>query len=259
MKRLARLAHAFSKKRENFGRDSHSECRREECFRSRGTGAEARVAQEQAKLNGEQQSVRLLTAALASNREGAAELDMAHGGTVVEVLAHPGESVEAGQSLLKLARFDKLLARVDVPAGEMVASGLTSASIVPLGFDDKPLKGERVGFAASVAPKTQGQPFVFCVADSSGEPGLPLREPLAFIPIMCSLAALAMTTIVLTVNGVVREADEGTAAHLFQLLMVASLIASVAFVIRWLDRDPWQTLRILAIQIVAAAKHQTES
>jgi hypothetical protein len=82
--------------------------------------------------------------------------------------------------------------------------------------------------------------------------GLSLREPLAFIPIVYSLAALAMTTIVITVNGVVREADEGTDAHLFQLLMVASFIMSVAFVIRWLVRDPWQTLRILAIQIVAA-------
>jgi hypothetical protein len=81
--------------------------------------------------------------------------------------------------------------------------------------------------------------------------GLSLKEPLAFIPIVFSLAALAMTTIVITVNGVVREADEGAAAHLFQLLMVASFIMSVAFVIRWLVRDPWQTLRILAIQIGA--------
>jgi len=30
-----------------------------------------------------------------------------------------------------------------------------------------------------------------------------------------------MTTIVIAVNGVAREADEGTAAHLFQLLMAA--------------------------------------
>jgi hypothetical protein len=82
--------------------------------------------------------------------------------------------------------------------------------------------------------------------------GLSLREPLAFIPIVFSLAALATTTMVLAINGVVHEADEGVAAHLFQLLMVASFVVSVAFVIRWLVRDPWQTLRIVAIQIVAA-------
>lgn len=82
--------------------------------------------------------------------------------------------------------------------------------------------------------------------------GLSLKEPLAFIPIACSLAALAMTTIVITVNGVVREPDEGVAAHLFQLLMAAAFIMSVVFLIRWLLRDPWETLRILAIQIGAA-------
>ena len=82
--------------------------------------------------------------------------------------------------------------------------------------------------------------------------GVSFKEPLAFLPILCSLSALAMTTIVLTVKGVVREADEGTAAHLFQLLMAASVIMSVAFVIRWLVHNPSQTLRILAIQIVAA-------
>lgn len=81
---------------------------------------------------------------------------------------------------------------------------------------------------------------------------LSLREPLAFIPIVCSLAALAITAMAIATNGVVHEADEGTAAHLFQLFMAASFIMSGAFVIRWLVRAPWQTLRILALQIVAA-------
>jgi RND family efflux transporter MFP subunit len=136
--------------------------------------AEARVATEQAKMNGAQQSVRLLTAALPSTRSADVPLELTRGGVVVEVLAHPGESVESGQPLLRVARFDKLLARVDVPAGEMVAPGLTFASIVPLGNDAKPLTGERVGYAASVDPKTQGQPFVFRVTDTTGalRPGL---------------------------------------------------------------------------------------
>ena len=82
--------------------------------------------------------------------------------------------------------------------------------------------------------------------------GPSLKEPLAFIPIGLSLSALAMTVLVVAVNGVVREADEGTAAHLFQSFMAASFTVSVAFVIRWLARAPRQMLRILAIQIVAA-------
>ena len=79
-----------------------------------------------------------------------------------------------------------------------------------------------------------------------------LRQPLALIPIVCSLTALVMVTVVLAVNGVVHEPDEGTVAHLFQLLMAASFVTAVAFVIRWLGHNPRRTLRILAIQIAAA-------
>ena len=136
--------------------------------------AESRVAAEQAKQSGAQRSVQLLTAALASSGDAAVPLQLTRGGLVVEVMAHPGESVESGQPLLRVSRFDKLLARVDVPAGETVAPDLNSASIVPLGNESRPLTGERVGFAASVDPKTQGQPFLFRVTDSTGalRPGL---------------------------------------------------------------------------------------
>ncbi len=137
--------------------------------------AEARVASEQAKMNGIQQSIKLLTGALASIREAAAPLEMTRGGMVVEVLAHPGESVESGQSILRVSRFDKLLARVDVPAGETVAPDLKTATILPLGNDAKPLTGERVGFAAAIDPKTQGQPFLFRISD----PGATLRPGLS--------------------------------------------------------------------------------
>jgi hypothetical protein len=85
---------------------------------------------------------------------------------------------------------------------------------------------------------------------SSNRPSL--REPLALIPIGFSLGALAVVTIALAKYGVVHEADEGTAAHLFQLCMGASCITSVAFAIQWLARAPWRALRILGIQLVAA-------
>jgi biotin carboxyl carrier protein len=136
--------------------------------------AEARVATEQSRLNGAQQSVRLLSSALASSRDASITLVLARGGTVVDIMAHPGESVESGQPLLRVARLDKLVARVDLPAGMTVAPNLTSANIVPLGYEAKPLLGERMGFAAAVDPKTQGQPFIFRVTDSTGalRPGL---------------------------------------------------------------------------------------
>jgi hypothetical protein len=87
-------------------------------------------------------------------------------------------------------------------------------------------------------------------AISSNSPSL--KEPLALIPIGFSLAALVVVTIALAKYGVVHEADEGTAAHLFQLCMGVSFITSAAFAIQWLGRAPWRTLRVLGIQMVAA-------
>lgn len=132
--------------------------------------AEARVASEQAKLKGAEQSVRVLSAQNAAP----VPLELARGGTVAEVLAHPGESVESGQTILRITKYDNLLARVDVPPGQSIAPGLTTATIVPLGSEAKPLTGERIGFAGAIDPKTQGQPFVFRVTNPTNtlRPGL---------------------------------------------------------------------------------------
>ena len=136
--------------------------------------AEARVAGEQARLTAASQSAKLIGAALASARDRAAPLELEQGGQVVEILAHPGESVESGQPIVRVSRFDQLLARVDIPAGDAIAADLSTATIVPLAQDAHPLRGERVALAASVDPKTQGQPFVFRVRDPAAvlRPGL---------------------------------------------------------------------------------------
>ena len=137
--------------------------------------AESRFATEQARLAAATQSVSLLESALSSPRSAASPLELERGGQVVEVLVHPGESVESGQPILRTARFDRLLARVDVPAGDTVAAGLAAAEILPLGYESRPLRGERVALAEAVDPKTQGQPFLFRVAD----PALTLRPGLS--------------------------------------------------------------------------------
>ena len=51
--------------------------------------------------------------------------------------------------------------------------------------------------------------------------------------------------------GVVHEADEGTAAHIFQLLMAAQIPIVAFFSIQWLPRAPKQALLILALQAAA--------
>jgi hypothetical protein len=63
-----------------------------------------------------------------------------------------------------------------------------------------------------------------------------------------SFAALAMVLGHAVLFGIVHEADEGTAAHLFQLLMAAQVPVVAFFAIKWLPRAPRQTQQVLALQ-----------
>lgn len=81
---------------------------------------------------------------------------------------------------------------------------------------------------------------------------LSLNKPSAFLPLAMSLVALAMVLGHAAIFGVVHEADEGTAAHIFQLLMVAQVPIVAFFAIKWLPRAPRQTLLVLALQSGAA-------
>ena len=44
-----------------------------------------------------------------------------------------------------------------------------------------------------------------------------IKRPSAFVPVAMSFAALALVLVHIIMSGVAREADEGTAAHLWQL------------------------------------------
>ena len=79
-----------------------------------------------------------------------------------------------------------------------------------------------------------------------------LKRPTALIPICMSLAALSLVLGHIATSGVVRQADEGAAAHLWQLLMAGQVPVIVLFVMRWLPRTPTQTLLVLMLQGVAA-------
>jgi hypothetical protein len=63
-----------------------------------------------------------------------------------------------------------------------------------------------------------------------------------------SLAALAIVLGHAAVFGIVHEADEGTPAHIFQLLMAAQIPLVAFFAIKWLPRDSARTLRVMALQ-----------
>ena len=79
-----------------------------------------------------------------------------------------------------------------------------------------------------------------------------MRQPSAFLPVAMSLVALAVVMAHVAIFGAVREADEGTAAHIFQLLMIAQVPIIAFFAIKWLPRTPRQAVWILALQFAAA-------
>ena len=68
---------------------------------------------------------------------------------------------------------------------------------------------------------------------------------------LMSLAALSIVLGHVAIFGIVHEADEGTPAHLFQLLIAGQLPFVAYFALTWLPRTPGQALRILAMQAVA--------
>jgi hypothetical protein len=78
-----------------------------------------------------------------------------------------------------------------------------------------------------------------------------LRDPSAFVPIMMSLAALALVVGVLATVGVTRHADEGTPARVWQLLMAGQIPVIAYFAIKWLRRRPREALFVLALQAAA--------
>ena len=73
----------------------------------------------------------------------------------------------------------------------------------------------------------------------------------AILPLAMSLAGLVLIFGHVATSGGVRETDEGTAAHLWQLLMAAQLPAMAAFAVTWLPRAAMQALLVLALQVLA--------
>ena len=78
-----------------------------------------------------------------------------------------------------------------------------------------------------------------------------LKRPSAFLPLAMSVAALTLVSVSVTFFGVAREADEGTTAHLWQLLVAGQLPVVTFFAIRWLPRAPRSAVLVLALQGLA--------
>ena len=79
-----------------------------------------------------------------------------------------------------------------------------------------------------------------------------MKRPSAFLPVLMSLAALAIVIIHIVRFGTAREADEGTSAHLWQILMAGQLPIIAFFAIKWLPPNPKPAVGVLALQLAAA-------
>ncbi len=65
-----------------------------------------------------------------------------------------------------------------------------------------------------------------------------------------SLAALILVLGHAAIYGIVHEADEGAAAHIWQILMAGQLPFVVYFILKWLPRRPGESLKVLALLAV---------
>ena len=79
-----------------------------------------------------------------------------------------------------------------------------------------------------------------------------LKRPSAFLPLGMSFAALVTVLGHVAIFGAMHEADEGTSAHIFQILMVAQIPILAFFAIKWLPQAPRQALYVLALQVGVA-------
>ncbi len=83
-------------------------------------------------------------------------------------------------------------------------------------------------------------------------PSTMLKHPSAFLPVAMSLGALATVLVFVALHGTAPQADEGAAAHIWQLLMAAQVPIVLFFAIKWLPQSPRQAVPILGLQVGAA-------
>jgi len=89
--------------------------------------------------------------------------------------------------------------------------------------------------------------------NTSSENNSLFKQPSAWIPLAMSLVALTMILGYVVINSLASSGngDEGAPARIFQLIMLAQLPIAGYFAIKWLPKQPKQSLIVLALQAVA--------
>ena len=79
-----------------------------------------------------------------------------------------------------------------------------------------------------------------------------LSRPSAFVPVVMSAITMAIVVWHVAFSGVAPQADEGSAAHMWQILMAGQVPVIGFFAIKWLSTLRKQALLVLAVQLAAA-------
>ena len=78
-----------------------------------------------------------------------------------------------------------------------------------------------------------------------------VKKPSAWLPIVMSVAALALVAGDLALYGIERGGEEGAVAHTWQLLMAGQVPLIAYFVMKWLREAPRRAKPILLLQVTA--------
>lgn len=166
--------------------------------------ADARVKADEARLAAARKNVAQLEAAAQTEAGETGPMPLvARAGEVVEVLARPGEALESGQSILRVARFDTMLARVDLPAGEAAGANVSFARIAAVGREAQTVRGARVSLAPLADPRTLGEGYLFRVAGLGGT-----LRPGAAVTAYLQVTGKSTSGLVIPQTAVVRSAGK---------------------------------------------------
>src|SRR2546430_14070918 len=81
-----------------------------------------------------------------------------------------------------------------------------------------------------------------------------LKRPSAFIPVAMSAVALAVVIGYAAMFGVARQADEGSAAHVWQLLMAGKGAGGGFFAVKWLPQAPREAFGGVCLRVGAGRR-----
>jgi hypothetical protein len=81
----------------------------------------------------------------------------------------------------------------------------------------------------------------------------PVKHWSAWLPVAISVFLIGLALRHVAIYGPGMEADEGSEAHLFQLLMPVQAIVIAYFACTWLPKSLRLALALLAVQLAAAA------